>query len=495
MNLRTSASPFAGAVRFLMLLAGANGINGLKFIAAIALLTFGQVGRAADPLDTWIWRNPSPTGNALSGIAYGNGQFVTVGEAGTILTSVDGVNWAQQQSGYADGLSSVAYGSSQFVAFGGSWHGATILTSYDGTNWVQHPSPEIYGGDLLGRLVYGNGVFVALGWSDSAPPVLFTSADGVNWGLTWQGKPHYLGGVTYGDSQFVAVEDGGLIVTSADGTNWVQHQSSSTNMLNDVAYGDGQFVTVGELGTILTSIDGVNWTHRESQSTNFINSIAHGNGVFIASDGYHEILTSTDAVNWAEQQAEYAPAAIAYGNGQFVSVGDGILSSTDGMSWVQHQLWTREDLAAITYGDGQFVAVGYNSSRNSSSILTSTDGISWLQRQAGTPASLSSVIYGNGQFVAVGESPTSGTSGAILTSTNGVNWLPRQSSAKYRLLVLLMATVCTSRLAGIRVVSVLSSHPLTEQLGFSASREQRIGLQALLMATANLLASAVRIRW
>ena len=37
----------------------------------------------------WQWRNPTPQGNDYNGVAYGNGRFVAVGNAGTITTSTD----------------------------------------------------------------------------------------------------------------------------------------------------------------------------------------------------------------------------------------------------------------------------------------------------------------------------------------------------------------------------------------------------------------------
>ena len=101
-------------------------MNALEFSTLIFLLICAQIGRATDPLDTWTWRNPLPTGNTLNGIAYGNGQFVAVGVAGTIVTSADGVNWLLRQSGTQIVLNAIAYGNGHFVAVGD--HG-TILQS------------------------------------------------------------------------------------------------------------------------------------------------------------------------------------------------------------------------------------------------------------------------------------------------------------------------------------------------------------------------------
>src|SRR5881397_3630927 len=115
-------------------------MNVLKLSTVLALLIFTEVGRA-DPLDTWTWRKPLPTGNSLYGIAYGNRQFVTVGDSGTIMTSVDdGVTWVQRESGTTNFLRGIAYGAGQFAAYGYRYPATnpvgdtTILTSADGVN-------------------------------------------------------------------------------------------------------------------------------------------------------------------------------------------------------------------------------------------------------------------------------------------------------------------------------------------------------------------------
>jgi hypothetical protein len=76
----------------------------------------------------------------------------------SIITSGDGVNWVLRLSGIAGGLCRIAYGNGQFVAMGND---GTILTSSDGVNWTQRQSAwnQRYGG----ALAYGNGHFVAVG--------------------------------------------------------------------------------------------------------------------------------------------------------------------------------------------------------------------------------------------------------------------------------------------------------------------------------------------
>src|SRR5439155_12549603 len=104
----------------------------------------------------------------------------------------------------------------------------------------------------------------------------------------------------------------------------------------------------------------------------------------------------------------------------------------DGVNWVQRQSGQSSEnrwLNAIAYGNGQFVAVGAGVIADDpnhptiNNILTSADGVKWVDRQSGTSAWLWDVAYGNGQFVAVGDPDLR----AILTSADGVKWVVSQS--------------------------------------------------------------------
>ena len=88
----------------------------------------------------WQVVSPLPQNNYLYGVAYGNNQFVAVGDAGTILTSPDGSTWTSQTSGTQGLLQAVTYGDSLFVAVGGH----AIFTSPDGTTWTVQTSGTMY---------------------------------------------------------------------------------------------------------------------------------------------------------------------------------------------------------------------------------------------------------------------------------------------------------------------------------------------------------------
>jgi hypothetical protein len=87
----------------------------LRVIAIALLLIACQQAFGVDPLDQWTILNPPFSGRSLSAAAYGTNLFVAVGAAGTILTSPDASSWGQRDSGTTNRLSGVAFGNDQFV--------------------------------------------------------------------------------------------------------------------------------------------------------------------------------------------------------------------------------------------------------------------------------------------------------------------------------------------------------------------------------------------
>ncbi len=194
---------------------------------------------------TWNARS-SGTAAWLTGVTYGGGAFVAVGETGAILTSPDGITWTIGNSGTTNYLWGVTYGSGIFVAVGDNH---TILTSPDGITWTIRNSGTTI---RLEGVTYGSGTFVAVGGNGS----ILTSPDGITWTIRNSGTTNYLWGVTYGNGTFVAVGYlFGTIFTSTDGITWTTTSSGTANWITlvGVTYGNGTFVVVGSVGTILQS--------------------------------------------------------------------------------------------------------------------------------------------------------------------------------------------------------------------------------------------------
>ena len=130
-------------------------------------------------------------------------------------------------------------------------------------------------------------------------------------------------------------------------------------------------------------------------------------------------MTSPDGVPWTSRTLAKGTAlrAIAYGNNQFVAVGDTIVTSPDGLTWTSRTSGPSNSLSGVAYGNNQFVAVGYQGT-----IVTSPDGLNRTNRTSGTGSYLSGVAYGNNQFVAVGGSGKSYQPSAIVVSPDGLTW-------------------------------------------------------------------------
>jgi len=281
-----------------------------------------------------------------SGFTSG-GLFLTWGNSGTILTSLDGTTWDNRTSGTSNHLYGVIYGKGTFVAVGAS---GTIITSSDGTIWDNRTSGTSNGLYEVTHGTYGNNTFVTVGPSGT----ILSSSDGTTWDNRTSGTSVTLWGVTYGNSTFVTVGSSGVILSSSDGTTWDNRTSGTSDFLYGVTYGNGIFVTGGySSGNIYTSSDGTTWDNRTSGTSNGLK-------------GY------------------------TYGNSTFIAVGDSgtILSSSDGTTWDNRTSGISNDLYGVIYGKGTFIAVG-----DSGTILTSSDGITWYNRTSGTSNILWGVTY------------------------------------------------------------------------------------------------------
>ena len=186
-------------------------------------------GLTATSLDGIVWSETlfgEKFPYQLYDVVYGNDTFVVTGNRGSVLTSSDGAAWEGRSSGLSGvfSLRAIAYGSGRFVAVGdeyivrgefvtGEGYGterpvtrSAIIASQDGVSWdVQYTSTS----QELRDIVYGNGLFVAIGanlgptdkWGNptSYNAVVVTSDIGTDWTTTEVGGPYgvWLSSVTY----------------------------------------------------------------------------------------------------------------------------------------------------------------------------------------------------------------------------------------------------------------------------------------------------------
>ena len=233
-------------------------------------------------------------------VTYGNGKYVAVGGYSGVggnaiaYSSNNGETWNSTTGGTIRGLLSVTYGNSVFAAVG---NGGAIAYSTDGINWVK-PSINIY--ETFNSIAYGNGKFVAVS-SNSATSIV--SSNGVSWDIS--AMPWIARSIIFDGTRFVLLGSGGETAFSSDGTTW--EIGNTVQMMNNaakMAYGNGSYVSVcdnhytGSKGAIFYSTDAINWTMTFIPNNNAWNDIAYGNGQFVAVGQGGDIAKSTDGVHW-----------------------------------------------------------------------------------------------------------------------------------------------------------------------------------------------------
>lgn len=338
----------------------------------------------------WEQTSPYPTHCALHGAVYGSNLYVAVGDANTVIASIDGRSWVQCMGpGQALSFFSVAYGIDTFVAVGNF---GMIASSKDGLTWTKHSTPTV---QHLFAVTYGNGMFVAVGDNGT----ILTSSDGANW--AWrQGVSEPLASVAFGDGKFVAV--GGrtrpVVAISTNGFSWTQMSLKGNRQLDEVAYGAGQFVAVGDY-EIQTSADGVNWSLQTFTTSQPLRTLTFGKGIFVAGGLSGGVFVSTDGQQWAlRTNLSASPIDLTYGAKGFVMVGGigTLFFSPDGVIWNNQFAGCAGDLSSVAFGAGKFVAADVNQT-----LMTSTDGITWAAQAAGSGVG-NRVRFVNGQFYVVG---------------------------------------------------------------------------------------------
>lgn len=198
-----------------------------------------------------------------------------------------------------------------------------------------------------------------------------------------------------------------------------------------------------------TSPPELNWTLREAPNNGW-NSVIFGGGKFVAvgnSTNGDGIMSSTDGKSWVASSG--VPnnhwTSIAYGNGTFVATsrtgaGNRIISSKDGVIWNNSTLSQDLNWGWVKFGNGVFVAAtsGFlDRATRLPIIYSSVDGNSWTRaniRLIGRPLipdqSVTSLGFGNGVFILTGTPGRSalGWIPLLMTSNDGINWTWKDTS-------------------------------------------------------------------
>lgn len=314
----------------------------------IALLFCACAAEAAT-LGTWQTVNVGkPSKVFVSGIAFGGGTWVAVGQGGFIATSTDGKTWAKKSAGISRDFNDVIFSGSRFIAVckaPDTGTGAKIWVSDNfGATWASRDSDS--GLDYLSVGLHsvasnGGGNLIAVGgagwvtrsfdngetWHVLMPPAKFTSTS--------------LYGVGYGMGQWIATANGSGIFRSTDGgASWTTVTTSMGS--THVAFGNNRFVLADNGNNqILWSPNGTVWNKASAADTGgtsfaFPHGCVYADGLFVVVTEYGVIWTSENGRQFKRWQASGGdPDAwcVGEGNGIFVA-GGGDFDLGYGTAWI-----------------------------------------------------------------------------------------------------------------------------------------------------------------
>ncbi|MDD9268630.1 cadherin-like beta sandwich domain-containing protein [Paenibacillus sp. GCM10023248] len=313
--------------------------NGRNLLVVI-MLVFASIGF---PQFSGTTLAAAPWGNAVSGttddlvnVYYGNGLFVAVGNAGTILTSSDGITWDKKTLSGGDDLSAVVYSEGKWVIGGAN---GVIYTSTDPTivsSW-QLAETDGVSSIIWNITVGGNGTLVAVAENGE---ILYSTDGGEIWHNDFTNAFGFYGvhyGTAKGKSRYVAVGQTAEIQTSDDGVGgWEWRDAGAGVNLYSITSGNDLFVAVGDT-TLLTSPDGIDWsslTWPTEAPTGNLYSVAYAGNKFIAVGENGTVLTSLDGKTWDYESAGTIGylLGVAGGHDRYVAVGEGGMIKTQPMS-------------------------------------------------------------------------------------------------------------------------------------------------------------------
>lgn len=350
------------------------------------------------------------TDRPLFDVARSDTLWVAVGGGGTVLTSTDGEVWTTQVTDIDVDLFSVASNDQRFVAVGNE---GRIETSEDGVVWTTADST------LTGRfffdVVWSGEAFVAVGQGG----LIAASPDGLSWELLLNSVNRTLFGISFIDSQFIAVGD--QVIARFDSLSLggidsleVEVLATPPVVLYDVAANDSLRFAVGQRGTILKAVNDTTWEAIISGLNAYFYAVEWSGTEFVAVGENGNVLTSPDGELWTLISTfEDDLRGLSWDGMQFYAVGlvGTILASPDGLDWEPLPSGPNAILHGVAYDDSAFVAVG-----DGGTALVSQNGEVWTRWPTSTASQLRAITSDRDLFVAVG------AAGTIVTTADGIQW-------------------------------------------------------------------------
>jgi hypothetical protein len=409
-----------------------------RWFQSLFLLVLGTATlRAAHPLDQWEWVTPRPQGNDLLSVRFLNHQFVTVGRAGTVLSSIDGTTWQPRGKVALWELRGVEFGNGRYVAVGEL---GVLAHSTDLDNWTVLPVATL---NHFSSVVFATGHFVAV----TEGGEIFRSANGLDWTRVFWSPGQVFRSIRHLAGQFwvvghrqpqqnVAPQE--LVLFSADGATWQLESTNEQTLFNDIA-SDGVRLVATPAGSAFVHVRGADMMWRRYFAVfQQMGRILFHNGAFIR---WHssssptgttaaEFWRSTDGAFWTSHAlpAPFSAEDMCVGNNRFVVVGRSgrIAWSDNGTNFTAVSTntlnagWHWLNSSAVAFGRLVVGGASFEDGRTLGFLASSANLTDWQTNLFNFPGGaqpISSFASGGGRLLALAN-----WSGVLFVSEDAIQW-------------------------------------------------------------------------
>lgn len=343
-------------------------------------------------------------------LIYANNLFIAVGDNGKILTSGDGENWTQRESGTENRINCIIYSNNIFYLCG---YGGMRGRSRNGKTWNIEQIGINTSGNIINIIDVEGLLYCGVSYGE-----IYKSRDGKDWELAYNVSGSYpdnvLYDIIYGNKKIIAITERKVVV-SENGNTWQEYTvfpSATGTWAGSIAYSKklNLYVVARREKSLWTSQDGINWTELQNVSSQRLSRVIYSEEqeLFVAIGDAMVIMISENGVVWEQVSSgvTHSPSSIAYGNGKFVASYQyyaslqnhyGVLISTNGREWEDYPV--SEHITTICFANNLFVSFGFV---GNSKIYTSSDGINWKEADIDLENSMSCCIFFNNAYLCAG---------------------------------------------------------------------------------------------
>lgn len=403
--------------------------------------------------DAITWEIVATLDYDVYSLAYGNNQFVGVGNNGNLFKSSDTISWSLTNIGIADNLNLISNINGRFFVYSMYNLDNPLLSSADGDLWYIEVFPNST--SVIYDLIFKSpNTYISVGTNSlifsksnntpaitpSATPILSATPTMTITPSHTPDAPVYGNVIAIGSSDTNDINNVNLLMQSSDGNTFTRTGTLPDTQYSTITYSPqlDLYVAAGSGSRLGYSTDALTWTaHNFSiiggdvDTTNIIWS-SYLNKFYICGTNVYKVASSDDGLTWTNiydiiDSRDWYGIAYSPSLNVMVVVGDsdgtnpgGVAYSTNAESnWTYGTLPKSGRFYNVIWVDDLsiFIAAG------TSGVCISSDGINWTGYNVTANVSdVRDIAYArsSGMLIAVG--PYANTTSIYRSTDNGQTW-------------------------------------------------------------------------